>query len=380
MTLAGQVIDFYDDTDRSELNKIASQNPEMVKYASHLIPGTREHAELPDNQFALIVLTKHANIVRKFPVNDEFQTWLSARYLDSNQEKLSAVEKVAAATNIRDACLAYEIEPPASIEKLACDSSVSNMVIEGARPVWWDEALRKEAQNELTKTASAEINARMELPDSAYALILDHEGETARMYAMPDENHVKIASAYFKKYAYDLSPQNRHMFAANVLARADELGVELQKTAHLKKWASDNYNSSVDYHIEQRRSLIPQQNEASEALDKLASMRANTDPDTFASALYEFDKTAGLEKYYDAEIAEPWEATMGIEKQASWMADVDGGTLTEADLKKVAQSGKLKSHFGEAFSNQFSKHAVQIFESLPTPEKVVIAQIAKGQL
>lgn len=378
MTLAGQVIDFYDDADRSVLSKIGAKNPEIEKYASYVIPDAQEHAGLFDDNFALIVLTKQANVVRKFPLSDEFQTWLSAHYFDENQEKLSAVEKVASATNIRDACLAYEIEPPPSVEKFACDSSVSNFVTEGSCPSWFDEATYREAQNELTKTAGAEINARMELPDSAYALILDHEGEVARMYAMPDENHVKIASAYFKKYAYELSPQNRHMFAANVLNRANELNVSLSNTEHLEKWASENYNSHINYHIEQRRSLV--RDDTSTTLNKLASMKDSADPETFARALHEFDKAAGLEKYYDTHITEPWEATMGIEKQASWMADVDGGTLTEVDLQKVAQSGKLRSHFGEAFHNQFAKHAVQIFESLPTPEKVVIAQIAKGQL
>jgi hypothetical protein len=380
MTLAGQVIDFYDDSNKKVLNKIMVQNSEIEKYASYEIPSSDEHAALPDDHFALIVLTKHANIVRKFPVNDEFQTWLSAHYFDESHGKLGNVEKVAAATNIRNACLAYEIKPPSSISKFACDASISNIVTEGSRPNWFDKMTHQGARDELTKTAGAEINARMELPDSAYALILDHEGEVARMYAMPDENHVKIASAYFKKYAYDLSPQNRHMFAANVLNRAQELNVELHNTDHLEKWASENYNTLVNYHIEQRRSLIPQDDDKTQILDKLASLRTQTDPNTFANALHEFDKTAGLEKYYDNTIPDPWESSMGIEKQASWMADVDGGTLTEVDLQKVAQSGKLKSHFGEAFQNQFSKHAIQIFESLPTPEKVVIAQIAKGQL
>lgn len=380
MTLAGQVIDFYDDSDRSLLNRIRSRNSEIEKYASHSLLNPDEHAELPDDQFALIVLTKHANIVRKFPLNDDFQTWLSAHYFDETKDKLGSVEKVAAATNINTACIAYEIEPPQSVLKFAHDAPVGNIVSEGSSPGWFNELTMKGAKEELAKTASVEINARMELPDSAYALILDHEGEVARMYAMPDENHVKIASAYFKKYAYDLSPQNRHMFAANVLNRAEELGVELRSTEHLEKWASENYNSLVDYHIEQRRGLIPRDDEKGQVLDKLASLRNNTDPSIFASALYEFDKAANLEKYYDTHLTEPWEATMGIEKNASWTADVDGGTLTEADLQNVAQSGKLRQYFGGAFQSQFSKHAVQIFESLPTPEKVVIAQIAKGQL
>lgn len=380
MTLAGQVIDFYDDTDHSGLRELAEQGEGLDKYASYSFLDPEQLAALPDDQFALVVLTKHANIVRKFPVNDDGNAWLSVQYFDMNHDKLSLTEKVAAASNLRDACLAHEIDAPPSIVKYAADGTISNTVTEGMRPIWWDEALRKQAEEELTKTASAEINARMELPDSAYALILDHEGDTARMYAMPDENHVKIASAYFKKHAMDLAPEHRHTFAVNVMNRARELGVELEKTAHLEKWASDNYSRYIDHHIEQRRSLLPRNQEAQDVLGKLAALRDSADPNTFAQALHEFDKTAGLDKYYDKGVADPWSSSMELEKTASWNADIDGGTLTAADLQKVAQSGKLKSHFGEAFHNQFAKHAVQIFESLPTPEKVVIAQIARGQI
>jgi hypothetical protein len=71
-------------------------------------------------------------------------------------------------------------------------------------------------------------------------------------------------------------------------------------------------------------------------------------------------------------------ATFGKEASA-WSTEVDGHPLTEADLKRALASGKLKSYLGEAFTAAFAKNPVEIFESLPEPEKVVIKQVATGE-
>lgn len=376
MSLTGQIIDLYDDSNYSGLKKLGSAG----SYGDTHILEPEEHQSLPDNQFGLIVLTKRANILRKFPLNDEGNVWLSAQYFDMNSHKLDDVQKIAAATNIKHACDAYEIDPPSSILKFAQDKQIGNVVSETGEPNWFRAAMLDSVRQELTKTASAEINARLEMPDNCYALVYDNDGEVIKKYAMPDENHVKIASAYFKKYAMDLNPEHRHQFASKVLNRATELEVKLDDTGHLEKWASPHYSEYVDWHIEQRKSLLPRDPDSCEVLDKLASLRDTTTPTMFAEALGKFDELTGLDRYYDRGIKDPWESTMGHEKTASWSEDIDGVVITEADLKKVASSGKLKSHFGETFNSQFQKNAVQIFESLPDPEKTIIKQMATGEI
>lgn len=372
MSLTGQVIDLYDDSDYSGLKKLGSSGA----YGGTHILDPDEHQSLPDDQFGLIVLTKRANVMRKFPINDEGNTWLSAQYFDMNHHKLDDVQKVAAATNIKHACDAYDVECPASVDSYARDGQVGNVISEVSTPSWF----KKAAIEELTKTASAEINARIEMPDSCYALVYDDDGEVTRKYAMPDGDSVKIASAYFKKYAADLNPDHRHQFASKVLDRAEELDVDLGGKSHLEKWASPHYNDHIDWYLEQRKSLLPRDPDKCEMLDKLASLKSVTEPPVFAQALREFDKMSGLDRYYDRGVTDPWESTMSHEKVASWSQDIDGMILTEDDLKKVAASGKLKSHFGEAFNSQFQKNAVQIFESLPDPEKTVIKQMATGEI
>jgi hypothetical protein len=376
MPLTGQVIDFYDDPDHGCLRKFAS---ELDEWGSCEILSPEEHQGLSDDDFALVVLTKHANVLRKFPIHDDGHIKMAALYFDQNHTKLSAVEKVTAATHIREACDAHGIECPESVAKLAADGAFNNVVSEGAESPW-QRQLVKQAAEELTKTASAEINARMEMPDGHYALVLEHDGDTVRKYAMPDGDHVKIASAYFDKYAMDLSPPHRHMFATNVMRRAGELEIDLGNTDHLQKWASTQWNSQIDYYLEQRKGLLPRNEEACDVLDKLASMTDETDPVTFAQALHAFDKETGLDRYYDKGVTDPWNSSMAAEKTAGWSEEIDGEMLTSSDLQKAAQSDKLRSHFGSTFRDQFKKHAVDVFNSLPDPDKVVIKQIAKGQI
>jgi hypothetical protein len=375
MPVAGQVVDFYDDADYGCLKKVAH----ATRYGDMHVLTPEEHASLSDDSFGLIVLTKNANVVRKFPIHDEGHIYLSAQYFDQNHTKLSAVEKVTAATHIREACDAYDIEAPASVAKYAEDGSFSNVVSEGSEPKWFRH-VKESAAEELSKTASVEINARLSLPDEQYALVLTGDGETIRKYAMPDKDHVKIASAYFKKYAMDLAPTHRHMFAKNVMRRAVELDTDVGDFSHLVKWASPKYNENVDAYLEQRKSLIPRDEAAQAVLDKLASQRDTADPITFAEALHMFDKQAGIDKYYDRGVTDPWASTLGIEKKANWSTEVDGDTVTSDDLMRVASSDKFRSHFGETFQGQFKKHAVSVFESLPTPEKVIIKQMARGEI
>lgn len=375
MPRPGQVIDLYDDAGRECLMKFAH---ELREFGSCELLEPEEIGQLQDDDFALVVLTKHANVLRKFPIHDDGHVKLSSLYFNETHDNLSPVEKVCAATHIREACDAHGIEATPAVVKYAADGYFSNVVQEGARSPW-DVEIRKQASSELTKTASVEINARMELPDDQYALVLEHEGETVRKYAMPDADHVKVASAYFSKYAMDLSPKHRHMFAESVTRRAEELDVELNDK-HLAKWASPQWNEHINFYIEQRKGLLPRDEEAQGVLDKLASLQPSTDPGTFAEALHEFDQQTGLDRYYDRGVTDPWESSMGQEKTASWSTEIDGEMLTETELKKVASSGKLKGYFGETFQSQFLKHAVAVFSSLPKPDQVMIKQLAKGQI
>ena len=381
MSTSTSILDFYDDTDHALMNKLAM--PESVRCAQMNPLTDEELNSLPDTEFGLIVLTKRASVLRKFPVNDPGNAWLSAQYFSANHEKLAFPARFIAATFIKNACDAYGVPSSKLVEGYAAradDSDVEvNTFSEGSESSWM---LRKLAQQELTSSSvtAGQVDASLAMPNEHFALIVRQgDGSVIRKYAMPDASHVKIAAEYFDKYAMQLPPEHRHKFAQSVKNRAEDLNVDVD--GHdLHKWASDEWNRHVHSHIEHRKELLPRNQDARSILDKLAAAigQGATTPEDAASVLKTVDEATGLNRHYDSDVADPYRSTMG--KSASgWSVDLDGRTITEGDLKKAAKSQRLAAYLGAGFCKQFEKNPIEIFESLPAPEKDVVAQVISGE-
>lgn len=381
MTISVAVLDYYDDAKHELMAKIAM--PQAVGRV-HMVDLTpEEHERLADTDFGLVVLTKRAAVLRKYPVNDPGNAWLSAQYFDASHEKLAFPARFIAAKFIKAACDAYQVPSSPGVLKYAAHAPTTdtetNTFVEGSEHKWM---LNKLAQREfLEKQASAtEMNARMELPNEHFALVMRAgDGAIIRKYAMPDARHVKVAAEYFDKYAMDLPPEHRHRFAVSVQARAEDLGVDVSMHDKLEKWAGTTWNRHVQAHLEQRKSLLPRDDRARSALDKLAASLDETTPEDAALALQTLDTATGLNRYYDRGLTDPFASTMGKVASSGWSEDIDGHTITAADLQKVAGSAKLASYLGATFAGQFASHPVEIFSSLPDPEKMVIKQIITGE-
>lgn len=381
MTIAAAVLDFYDDNKHEFMTKIAMPKGLGGLQVTQLTP--EQHERLPDSDFGLVILTKRASVLRKFPVNDPGNAWLSSQYFQNTHEKLAFPARFVAAKYIKTACDAYGVPASNAVAKYASHAAMDgdidgNVFVEGSEQRWM---LQRLAQNELfSKQASAaEVNALMEAPNEHFALVMRMpDGAVVRKYAMPDAHHVKMAAAYFDKYAMDLPPEHRHRFAVSVQHRAEDLGVDLSTNELLEKWASTNWNRHVHAHIEQRKSLLPRNDKARDALDKLASMLAETNPEDAAQALQTIDQATGLTKYYDRGLSDPYASTMG-KVATGWSSEVDGHTITEADLRKLAGSSKLAGYLGSDFARQFDANPVEVFESLPDPEKMLIKQVTTGE-
>ena len=381
MGISAATLDFYDDTEGQGLTKIAAAMPPSMRNLAIEPMSPEQRDRLNDADFGLIILTKHAHVLRKFPVNDPAHAFLAAQYFDQNFNKLAFPARFIAAKHIKTACEAYEVPCSRQVNAYAnavhAEEVTDNTFVEGSEHRW---LLHKMASTELfEKQATAvEMNAMLELPDDHFALVFKAgDGSITRKYAMPDADHVKVAADYFDKYAMDLSPEHRHQFAVAVARRAEELEVPLENR-QVEKWASVTWNEHVVAHLEQRKSLLPRNEQARKVLDELAASLTETTPQDAAEALKVFDKATGLDRHYDRGLNDPYASTMS--KTASgWSAEVDGRTITEPDLQKVAASKKLAGYLGQSFANDFSKHPVEMFESLPDPEKVLIKQLVDGE-
>ena len=273
MPLASTPLDFYDDLDHELMSKLACPSSVSRSPMTVLTPEQRE--ALPETDFGLVVITKQAHVLHRFPINDPGNAWVSAQYFQANHEKLAWPARFIAATFIKRACDAYEVPSSSTVEAYAArvepGEVESNLFTEGSEAAW---TMRKIAQRELmTKEASAvEMNALVEMPAEHFALVIQTgDGTTIRKYAMPDAAHVKKAAEYFDKYAMDLAPEHRHRFAASVKNRAEELGIELPRSPAIEKWGSLDWNRHLDAYLEQRKSLLPRNAQAQEVLTKLAA-------------------------------------------------------------------------------------------------------------
>ena len=379
MGISAATLDFYDDTEGQGLSKIASAMPPQMRNLAIEPLSQEQRDRLDDTAFGLIILTKHAHVLRKFPVNDPAHAFLAAQYFDQNFKKLAFPARFIAAKHIKTACDAYEVPSTRQVDAYAAraEEVTDNTFVEGSEHRW---LLHKMASTELLEkqAAAVEMNALLEMPNEHFALVYKAgDGTITRKYAMPDADHVKVAAEYFDKYAMDLSPEHRHQFAVAVARRAEELEVELGNR-EVEKWASVGWNEHVNAHLEQRKSLLPRNDQARKVLDKLAASLSETTPEDAAEALKTFDKATGLERFYERGLTDPYASTMS--KTASgWSAEVDGRTITEPDLRKVAAGTKLASYLGGSFAKDFAKQPVELFESLPTTEKVLIKQLVDGE-
>lgn len=371
MNLENAVIDIYDDLNvASTMQKVASAIPSELRQLQ--IPTKDFRDSLDDTQFALSIITKTASKMNKFPLNDKLNTSLSNEYFELNHPKLPAEAQKIAATYIKQACMRFGLEPREAVKIAAADMpTMTNIYFSRVGDRAGGELVQKVASDQdksayyyaLTKTAS--------------------NGHTERAYALPNPEAIKKAEVYFDKYAMQFKPEDRHQFASNVVNRAVELGVDVTSDM-VNKYAGLNYNGDVEAYLSVRKKLLDGRTEYTDALDKLASFQGKEDPKTFARVLHEFDKKAGLVRYYDKYLADPYASTFGVgtEKTASEIYEIDGLSVKEGDIEKVANEkySLLENYFGSTLADGLKKEGSAAFVALPDNAKEVIARIIHGEI
>lgn len=368
--LEATIIDIFDDVNLTEtMQKIAHRIPTELKKVD--IPSMEDRNSLEDHDFALSIFTKNANKINKFPINNPINTVLSDQYFNLNHGKLPGQAQNIAATYIKQACDRFGLQASEGV-KLAASihPTMTNIYFEKINDKPGGSLLPEEAlvadsefYYALTKTAG--------------------DGSITRKYKMPNQDGVRAAAEYFNKYARQFAPEDRHQFASNVVKRAEELGMVIDSPA-INKYAGLGYNDNVGGYLSIRRKLVEGQATFTEALDKLASYQSKTDPVTFAKVLHELDKRAGLDRYYDTYLADPYASTFKqtLEKKANVIFSLDHLLMSESDLEKVAKDKykTLKNYFGSTLADGLKKEGASAFIALPEDAKEIIARIANGEI
>lgn len=195
-------------------------------------------------------------------------------------------------------------------------------------------------------------------------------------YPLDSYEQVKTASAYFDEYGMRFSPEDRREFCRNMVKRANDMRIPVSDIA--RKYASATYAPAeeIEFALDARRALLP--DEVVPLLDKLSAARPVVDPDVFAYALYEMDKTAGLHHFYDRDLLDPFFSTFGFVKEATYSESIGNDYVNEFMLQQIAQShyAWIKERFGEDVADEFRKDPVGIFKSLPMEQKKIIMRLS----
>ena len=357
-------LDFYDDQGLllKDLISDPSDVPDFVKTAEAV--DQRAHPEL----FAL-VLHEDGKLLKKFATADAGNTWLSTVYFHQTHESLPEEAQKVASVHLIQALQHFEIEPPEFLfEILGEEPEIpeTNLVdVTAARPP-------------MRKVASA--------PDMEEVTYAIERADGSKYYPLRDANSVKVAAEYFETNHKNFVPRERREYAVKVASVAARGRLPLPTS--IQKYASQGYSANLEAHLTTRYLHLTDSNAAPEIrnrLIKLASIKSSVEPEDFAAALEMFDREAGLDALWDRDVADPWYSTFCLEKVAKGAVEApvsfdldDNISVTSQELQWLAERGKkqMVQNFGWEVANSYEKNPIQIFESMPLPQKRIIARMA----
>ena len=352
MSFRNTKIDFYDDRG-SLLREVvpASDIPDFVKEASVL--GEDESANL----YALVLL-EDGQSLKKFATADAGNSWLSALYFAKNRHCLPLEAQKVAAANIKKALDHFNIESPEILEKMASDAVDTNIV-------------------DVTGKSSPRI-VREQPTDIDYALELV---DGSKRYPLNNAESVKTALSYFETHKGQFVPRERREYAVKVASVANKYGIKINDS--IAKHAGSEYSSAALAHVNLRKDYLDEDSVG--ALTKLAAKRGSLDAVDFADELATFDREHNLDRLWDSALVDPWSSTLApLEKVANgsrpstFTFQMGNEIVTEEELVRLSKLRKtVVDNFGMDVANKFAESPVDVFKSMPLPQKKVLASLAR---
>jgi hypothetical protein len=210
--------------------------------------------------------------------------------------------------------------------------------------------------------------------DEDYAVVLQ---DGSRHYPIDTWDRVKLAEDYYQENRLRMEPRVRRQYAVKLAAKAIHLGYPLDYEIFEKGACTYAKPGQLKAAIEMRK-VACAPGEAREWLDELFEKRAYMEPGVYASCLHQFDVENNLDRGWDRVVLDPWESTFGINKTAEVVWEQGADRVTDDQLQNLAQNqhSGMDELFTHEVSKEFIKDPVGIFNSMPDPQKKIIARLA----
>ena len=211
-----------------------------------------------------------------------------------------------------------------------------------------------------------------------------------KLYPIETIEHIKTASVYFDKYLDKFHPAERIAIANTMEKRASELGVELNNDwIYNYSTKRSAYSPEFDLHMKMRKEACMGKKishgehsvEAVDLLTKVASLKDKVKPKEMVELIADFDKKAGLINAYDTRVRDPYFTVYGSSINPQYDSVKLASNMSETRFEKLASRcrKKLAAAYGEKFANEFSANPVDVYKSMPTPDKVNIMNIVQSE-
>lgn len=213
---------------------------------------------------------------------------------------------------------------------------------------------------------------------------------TKQKYPIETVEQVKTAALYFDKYIANIHPAERAAIAENMEKRASELGILLENDwVHNYNRKGTAYSPDFDMHMRMRKEACASKGidhngkriRAAELLDKIASLKTHIQPKEMVDLLNDFDKKASLVSDYDRKIRDPFFTVYGSSTNPTYDMRKIASDMSAKQLEHVALKegfiSKLASAYGKDFADGFKQDPINVYDSMPTPDKQNILNIAR---
>jgi hypothetical protein len=212
------------------------------------------------------------------------------------------------------------------------------------------------------------------MKDEDYAVVME---DGTRKYPIHTWDMVKKAEDYFLENSVKIQPEIRRQFAVKLAAKAFTMGYPVAiEIANLGSTHYADENTLRDA-IDMRKVACAPKSNAREFLDELFKKKASIYPEIYSECLKRFDINEGLDKGWDHIVPDPWASTFGkAAAKVVWESGAD--IVTEDALTNLAENrlDLIIQKFTYTVGNEFRKDPIGIFNSMPDPQKRLIARMA----
>lgn len=326
--------------------RIFAQLPADLHKVPH--PDVVKVAGLSDGAFAMLAQLDDGTLRRRFPLDTADNVKLSRAFFDITKNQLPEEVQLKVEEAIKNA----EAGKPFA-------------------PAWFK---------------TSQVNpSRVVVPECCWGLSVSDKN----YFPLHNAGMVKEAMSRWPISTATLAPQQKYCYAQNLMKRAEELGVEVPKTAAVNAYAGKTLClNALHEAIQQRKEATgstvldaldmlakpPTPRYALEVAEtqKLAEAATKLSAAMVIPMLEQFDRAHNLgNAEYQRGLRDPYAACFST-KHAESNTVVNG-----VDLSAVP-GNKLIELIGPEAAAQFQDNPVMVFNSFPTPVQEAIASLAKS--